>query len=27
MARGIALAIGLNSVNPKHYGGWSGDLN
>jgi metacaspase-1 len=27
MAKGIALAIGLNSVNPKHYGGWSGDLN
>jgi hypothetical protein len=23
----MALAIGLNSVNPKHYGGWSGDLN
>jgi hypothetical protein len=27
MARGIALAIGLNSVDPKHYSGWSGDLN
>jgi len=27
MAKGMALAIGLNSVNPKHYGGWSGDLN
>lgn len=27
MAKGITLAIGLNSVDPKHYGGWSGDLN
>jgi hypothetical protein len=27
MAQGIALAIGLNSVDPAHYGGWSGDLN
>lgn len=27
MAKGIALAIGLNSVDPKHYAGWSGDLN
>jgi hypothetical protein len=27
MAKGSALAIGLNSVDPKHYGGWSGDLN
>jgi hypothetical protein len=27
MANGIALTIGLNSVDPKHYGGWSGDLN
>ncbi|MBI5042295.1 MAG: caspase family protein [Nitrospirae bacterium] len=27
MAKGIALAIGLNSVDPKHYSGWSGDLN
>ncbi|HMO45217.1 MAG TPA: caspase family protein [Rubrivivax sp.] len=24
--RGLALNIGLNSVNPKHYGGWTGDL-
>ena len=24
--RGRALAIGLNSVNPKHYAGWSGPL-
>ena len=27
MARGIALTIGLNSVDPKHYAGWSGELN
>jgi hypothetical protein len=27
MARGLALTIGLNSVDPKHYGGWSGKLN
>lgn len=27
MPKGVALTIGLNSVNPKHYGGWSGDLN
>jgi metacaspase-1 len=27
MPKGIALTIGLNSVDPKHYGGWSGDLN
>ena len=27
MAKGLALTIGLNSVDPKHYGGWSGDLN
>lgn len=26
MAKGISLHIGLNSVNPKHYAGWSGDL-
>lgn len=25
--RGFALCIGLNSVDPDHYGGWSGDLN
>ena len=24
--RGLSLNIGLNSVNPSHYGGWSGDL-
>ena len=24
--RGLSLHIGLNSVNPKHYAGWSGDL-
>ncbi|NWF57518.1 MAG: caspase family protein, partial [Syntrophaceae bacterium] len=27
MAKGFALTIGLNAVNPKHYGGWSGELN
>jgi len=27
MPKGLALAIGLNSVDPKHYGGWSGNLN
>jgi len=27
MPKGLALTIGLNSVDPKHYGGWSGDLN
>jgi hypothetical protein len=27
MALGRALTIGLNAVNPKHYGGWSGELN
>ena len=27
MARGIALTIGLNSVDPKHYAGWPGELN
>jgi hypothetical protein len=26
MAKGIALHIGLNSVDPKHYQGWSGPL-
>jgi metacaspase-1 len=26
MAKGVALTIGLNSVNPTHYAGWSGDL-
>ena len=25
-ARGLSLNIGLNSVSPTHYGGWSGDL-
>ena len=24
--KGVALAIGLNCVNPAHYDGWSGDL-
>jgi hypothetical protein len=27
MPKGLALTIGLNSVDPKHYGGWSGKLN
>jgi hypothetical protein len=27
MATGIALTIGLNSVDPKHYAGWAGELN
>lgn len=27
MPNGLALTIGLNSVDPNHYGGWSGDLN
>lgn len=26
MAHGISLHIGLNSVDPTHYSGWSGDL-
>ncbi len=26
MANGIALTIGLNAVDPKHYQGWSGEL-
>ena len=25
--RGLSLHIGLNSVSPAHYGGWSGDLS
>ncbi len=27
MAKGLALAIGLNAVDPEHYGGWDGELN
>ena len=27
MLKGIALTIGLNAVDPSHYGGWSGKLN
>jgi hypothetical protein len=27
MATAISLNIGLNSVDPQHYGGWSGKLN
>jgi hypothetical protein len=26
MAKGVALTIGLNSVDPKHYQGWDGQL-
>lgn len=26
MARGIALHLGLNRVDPRHYGGWDGQL-
>jgi Caspase domain len=27
MPGGLALTVGLNSVDPKHYSGWSGELN
>ncbi len=27
MARGMSLHLGLNKVDPKHYGGWDGTLN
>lgn len=27
MPRGLALTIGLNFVDPEHYGGWDGELN
>jgi hypothetical protein len=27
MPQGISIHIGLNEVNPDHYGGWSGKLN
>jgi hypothetical protein len=27
MPKGTAVTIGLNAVDPKHYGGWSGELN
>lgn len=27
MAKGYSLHLGLNSVNPQHYAGWSGPLN
>jgi len=27
MPKGLALVLGLNSVNPKSYEGWSGELN
>ena len=27
MAKGMSLSIGLDAVDPKHYGGWAGELN
>jgi len=27
MPKGLALALGLNAVDPKHYAGWNGELN
>jgi hypothetical protein len=27
MSTGLALTIGLNSVDPQHYAGWAGELN
>lgn len=27
MPKGLAVTIGLNAVDPGHYGGWSGELN
>lgn len=27
MPQGLALTIGLNFVDPRHYGGWDGELN
>lgn len=27
MTKGMALTIGINSVDPKHYDGWSGELD
>lgn len=27
MAKGISLHLGLNAVDPRHYEGWSGELN
>ncbi|HEY5704636.1 MAG TPA: caspase family protein [Terrimicrobiaceae bacterium] len=27
MAKGISIHIGVNKVDPRHYGGWSGHLN
>ncbi len=26
MPKGVALTAGLNAVDPRHYGGWSGEL-
>jgi hypothetical protein len=25
-AKAVSVHVGLNAVDPKHYGGWSGDL-
>ncbi len=27
MAKGVSVHIGVNEVDPAHYGGWSGKLN
>jgi len=27
LAKGLAVTLGLNAVDPKHYAGWSGELN
>src|SRR5204863_9997322 len=27
MAKGMAICLGLNSVDPAHYAGWAGKLN
>ena len=27
MTKGIALAVGVNSIEPKHYDDWSGELD
>ncbi len=26
MSKGISLHLGMNAVDPAHYGGWSGEL-
>ena len=25
-AKAVSIHVGLNAVDPQHYGGWSGDL-